>query len=457
MKFWLLPSMMAVFFAGITACSATAQDGKDRHVVVVCVDGLPAYLLNDPQVALPSIRGLAARGASAEGMTPANPSVTWPNHTSLMSGVWPARHGVLFNGGLERSGPGLPVKVNPKKEKDELVFAPTLFDVLHEQGYTTAAINWPCTRNMKSVDDNFPDVPDAIDYTTPRLISELQTAGLLVDGTQKSFAKMGSTVRDTVWTYAACQTIRERKPNVMFLHVLNLDGVHHKYGPLTPAGYTAAAYADTLVGEVIQAVDDAGIRDKTTIFVVSDHGFMAIPKTLQPNVLLRKAGLLTVEGNAVTTARVHVVPEGGIAMVYLTMPQDEKGDAAKVIELFKSQEGIADILTPDKFAAFGLPLPTDHPGMANLVLVAKDGYGFSGTATGDDFVIKSEGTLGTHGFLSNNPKMNATFVAAGAGIRAGTKLGQIRNVDLAPTIARLLGSKLDNVDGQVLEQILQPR
>jgi predicted AlkP superfamily pyrophosphatase or phosphodiesterase len=432
-----------------------AESAKDRHVIVICIDGLPAYLYDDPNASMPAIRGLAVNGVRAQGMIVSNPSVTWPNHTSLTTGVRPETHGVLFNGVLERPGLGLPVKVNPRKDKSDLVHAETIYDVLHEKGFTTAAINWPCTRNAPSIDDNFPDVPESFDHTTPRLIAEMKQTGIVTDADIQGFSKLGTPVRDRIWTQAVCHVIRERKPNLVLFHPLNVDAVHHRYGPQTPAGYTAVAYADTLVRDVVEAIDAAGIRERSTIFIVADHGFMAIPKTLQPNVVLRQTGLLTVEGSQITTARVHVVPEGGIGMLYLTVPDKIEEDRKKVIELFRDREGISAIITPEDFGKYGLPQPADYPQMADLILVAKDGYGFGAAATGDDYVIKSEATVGTHGFPSSNPKMNATFIANGAGIRRGEAIGVIENIDVTPTIARLLGVKFKSADGKVISEILE--
>lgn len=432
---------------------AIAEDlnPKDRHVVVICVDGLPAYLLDDPNVPMPAIRGLAKNGIQSKGMIPANPSVTWPNHTSMTTGNWAEKHGVLFNGVLERPGPGLPVVVDPKKDQAQLVFAPTIYDVMHAKGFKTAAINWPCTRNCDTLDDNFPDVPDAMTHTTPRLIERLKTCGAITADGVKNFGKMATPVRDVLWTRATCEVIREHRPHLTYLHLLNVDGTHHKYGPLSSAGYTAVAFADTCVREVIDAIDEAGIRDRTTIFIVSDHGFMSIPKTLNPNVLLRQAGLLTVEGGKVTAAKVHAVPEGGIAMVYLTVPESREADRAKVVELFGKAEGIADVVLPADFKKYGLPQPSEYPPMADIVLSAKDGYGFNGTATGEEFVVKSEGTLGTHGFLSTNERMQATFIASGNSVRRGDRIGVIENIDIAPTIAKLFGVPLESADGRALK------
>lgn len=442
---------VALLSGMLLSAATTFAVAADRHVVVISVDGLPAYMHDDPKASLPAMRRLRQQGVIAKrGMTVSNPSVTWPNHTTLMTGVQPEKHGVLFNGRLARNGPGLPVRVEPKATQAELVSVPMLFDVLKPSGLTTAAINWPCTRGSESIDDNFPDVPDNVLHSTPRLIGELKSQGALEPD---EFMKLSPPGRDEIWTLAACQVIRERKPRFLTLHLLNVDAIHHTYGAQTPASYTAVALADSMVGRVIAAIDDAGLRGETTVIIVSDHGFTKIPKTLSPNVTLRKAGLLTVDDKQVATARVHAIPEGGIAMVYLTQPESADADRQAAIKLFADREGIEAILTPDRFAEHHLPQPSDHPGMADLILVAKDGYGFTGDAAGEDDVTTSTG-LGTHGFLSTLEKMNATFIAAGAGIRKDTTLDLISNADVAPTAAKLLGITLENVDGRVLEEIL---
>lgn len=444
------------WFAGIAAVGAVfGQEVGNRHVVVICVDGLPAYLFDDPNAPLPTIRGLAAKGVVAKGMLVSNPSVTWPNHTSLTTGVRPERHGVLFNGRLERGRPGFPVKVNPNLDQADLVHAPTIYDVLHEKKLTTAAVNWPCTRNSSGIQDNFPDVPDSFKHTTPRLVEVLKQAGIVSDSDVQGFTKLSGPRRDRIWTEATCHIIRERKPNLVLFHLLNVDGTHHRHGPQSPAGYTAVAYADTCVRDVVESINAAGIRDQTTIMIVSDHGFMNVLQTLQPNVLLRQAGLLTVESGQPATARALTIPEGGIAMLYLTIPEKREEDRKKVIELFRDRPEITGILAPADFAAHGLPLPDEYSQMADLILVARDECGFTATATGDDFVVKSETTIGSHGFLATNPKMNATFVASGLGIRQGAKIGMIENIDVATTIAKLLGVTLPSADGKVITEALE--
>src|SRR5262249_33386260 len=154
-------------------------------------------------------------------------------------------------------------------------------------------------------------------------------------------------------------------------------------------------------------IEDAGLRDRTTIFVLADHGFAAIQKSLKPNAVLRREGLIQVENGKLTSARALVIPEGGTGLVYLTNPETATGDAENVRRLFQGAEGIVAVLGPDDFARYHLPTPTTHKDMANLILVAKDGYTIGGATAGDEFVEENKaGTTGSHGFLSTEPKMN---------------------------------------------------
>ncbi|MGV3721568.1 MAG: alkaline phosphatase family protein, partial [Actinomycetota bacterium] len=101
---------------------------KDQQVVLISLDGFGAYNVDDPRLPLPNIRALAARGSRADAMTVSTPSVTWPNHTTLVTGVSPAKHGVLANGKIE-AGTSTPMTINPRRSKDELCRATTVYDV----------------------------------------------------------------------------------------------------------------------------------------------------------------------------------------------------------------------------------------------------------------------------------------------------------------------------------------
>ena len=294
--------------------------------------------------------------------------------------------------------------------------------------------------------------------TTPRLFKELVAEGILPSDNEKAFSAMNGPARDEVWARAACHVIRTRKPHLLALHLLNTDGIHHRYGPESPASYTAVALADTFVGRVVEAINSAEIRSNTTIIVTADHGFATATNMILPNVLLRQAGLLQPDSsNQIAKARVQVVPEGGSGMVYLNNPNTYEEDRRKVIELFTGKEGIAEILQPNQFAQFGLPSPEKQRSMADLVIAAKPGYGVTGTATGDAYVVHAgpQSNVGYHGYLSTYTRMDAPFIIAGPRIKRGAKIEAIENVDVAPTIAFILGVSLASSDGHALLQAFE--
>ncbi len=427
----------------------SAYASTNDHAVLITIDGLAAFYLSDPQAPLPTLRKLAAEGARAKAMRVSNPATTWPNHTTLVTGVHPEKHSVLFNGMLVWSGPGEPVRIEAERDKGDLVAVRTVFDQLHQSGYRTAAINWPCTRGAATLDDNFPDTPDRIAQTTPRLRAELVRAGILDDVKDTSFLRKSAAEADQAWCSAALHLLQRRPPNFLLLHLLATDSAQHRYGPSSPAAYTALAQADAQLGQVLRALESAGLRERTTLFVVSDHGFARPSKLINPNVILRKAGLLR------PGPRRHAqsVSEGGTAFVYLTEPTSTKKDQAKVVALLRGVEGIQEIVEPSRYPALHLPVPASNPQMGDLLLVAKDGYAFSDEFIEDEIITPLPVSLGSHGYLASVPQMNGVFVAWGRRIKPGTKLGEVANIDLAPTIAALFGENLPNADGKVLREI----
>ena len=430
--------------------SGFAQAASQDRVVLITIDGLAAFYLSDPQASLPTLRRLASEGAQAEALRVANPSTTWPNHTTLITGVYPDTHSVLFNGKLVRGGPGQPVRIEAELDQGGLIAVPTIYDQLHRLGYHTAAINWPCTRGGLTLDDNFPDTPDRIGQTTPRLRAELIRAGILDDAQEESFAKKSAAAHDQTWTAAARHILQARPPNLLLLHLLSTDVIQHRYGPQSPAAYSAIALADAQVGEVLRELDTAGLRDQTTLFIASDHGFARPSKLVNPNVILRKAGLQ----RPAPRRRAQSVSEGGTAFVYLTAPATAKEDRSRVIELLRGVEGIARILEPGQYGLLHLPEPARNPQMGDLLLVAEQGYTFSDEYFEDDAITSIPMSLGSHGYLATDPRMNGVLIAWGRRIKPGTKLGIVDAIDVAPTIASLLGQALPGVQGKVLQEML---
>src|SRR3979409_151274 len=132
-----------VLIAGAVPLCMQAKTRAPNHrlVVVISLDGFPAYALDDPRLPIPTLRKLMREGATAASMQPVNPTVTWPNHTAIVTGVDASEHHVLFNGLLTRSDKTIQPSVEPWRDKDKLVHAPTIYDIAYQAGLTTAQVD----------------------------------------------------------------------------------------------------------------------------------------------------------------------------------------------------------------------------------------------------------------------------------------------------------------------------
>ncbi len=448
-----LSRWLAVLSAAAFLGSPLFAANKDRHVVLISIDGFPAYLWRDASIPLPNLRRLAAEGAVADAMTISNPAVTWPNHTTLVTGVSPQRHGVLYNGMVTRQGPGKPTKVEPWIDKKILVRVPTVYDAAFNAGLTTAEVDWVAVTRPGTITWSFAEIVDP-SAVLPR---EMVAAGVVTQEEIETAAvkKPNIVWRDELWTRAAIFVFERHRPNLLMFHPLNTDSTHHRYGPGSPASFSALALADRLVGQLLNAIDASGRRAQTTVIVTTDHGFKKVERYIYPNVALKQVGLLRTAGAAIAHCDAYVGTQGGVAFVYVTDPARRAELVPKLKELFAQTEGVAEVLDATASAhALGMPTPAENEAMGELILYPKAGYTFTGAATGAVVSGPAVNYGGSHGYSSADPDLDGIFIASGAGIKKGLKIPRVRNLDVAPTIARLLDVPLPNVEGRAMDAIL---
>lgn len=447
--------LSVLFAVGFGSCSKS--DNKDHHVILISIDGFPAWLWNDPSLQVPNLRKLAAEGASAKAMTVSNPSITWINHTTLVTGVEPRKHGVLFNGLLVRQEGNKPAKIEPWVDKSKLVHVPTLYDIAHQNGLTTAESDWVAVTRPGTITWSFAELPEV---ESP-IVKEMVAAGTItpeyIEWMQMGPMRKSVTFLDNMWTKAAIHIFKTHRPNLLLYHTLNTDATHHTYGPGTMASHTALAYADKLVGDLVQAVEESGLRDRTTFVISTDHGFKKVSKYVYPNVVLKKAGLAVAFGPTITTADAFCMTQGGMAFVYVSDPSRKAELLPKLKEMFAQTEGVERVIDGKDGHTLGMPTPEENQGMGDLVLYAKDGHAFNNAAAGDAVTAQTTNYGGTHGFFNGDPELDGIFIASGRGVKKGVVLERMANLDVAPTMAELMGLKLPQQDGRVLQEILVSR
>jgi predicted AlkP superfamily pyrophosphatase or phosphodiesterase len=442
--------LLAAFFGSLV----WAEVRKDRTVVLVSVDGLGHAYLQDPKADMPTIRRLAREGAMAEGMVTVFPSVTWAAHATISTGVYPRRHGILANDVFDRNTrQKVTLLCDPVYEPAEILRAPTIFDVAYRAGLVTAGVLWPLTKNTRTMHFAAPDMPgdDAWErFGTPQWIAALREKGLPVDDHGRWCRESGGGVpRDWLYTRMTRQLLLEHQPNLILIHLVEPDHVQHRTGPYSGDAYWAASYADDRIRDIWEAILASPRAKSTYLIVCSDHGFFTIRKTIQPNVLLRELGFVEIKEGKVVPRSAWCMGQGGAAAVYILDAAQRKEIIAELAQRFAQVEGVERVLVGNEVQAVGQAVPEEHPWAPDLWLAAKRDYVFGESASGD-LIVERPTVGGTHGYLPDDPDMWAMCVIWGPGITPGTRLGKVRLVDLAPTIAALLGLDFGHADGHPL-------
>lgn len=431
-------------FAALPAC-AQAETATRPKVVVISLDAFGAQSLREPDLPAPTLHALMRQGVHAVSMQPIDPTITWPNHTSMVTGVDASRHHVLVNGLIVDQRGATPPRIDMKAPKSQLVAVPTVYDAAHAAGLVTAEVDWVAIMDAPTIAWRFPENPDPDGAIEQDLVRQ----GALTRDELVHFGRPSQAWRDLMYTRAAVDIIRKHHPDLMLLHLLALDSIEHETGYGNNAGRNTIAFLDDRVKEVVDAVRAAGELDDTTFIVVSDHGQQSVHHLLNPNVPLGEAGLQSDDASQPAFA----IPEGGFALVFQKNATDASRQALK--QLFAGKAGIRAALTPDEAAKQGWPVPATSDQAPDLLLYAADDYEFDDKhATQYDAPTLE---VGAHGYPNTDPLMQAIFIAAGAGIRGkGVEIPAFPNVDIAPTIARLLHIKFDGAQGKPLTGILAP-
>ena len=218
-------------------------------VVIVSIDGFSAALAADPTLRLPALRGLAARGVAAAGLRPAFPSVTWPCHTTLVTGTAPARHGILGNEVLDRASGR--VLFHEGDVCDTPPRVPTLWDATAAAGRSSAALCWPKTRGVTALTDNVPEFLDQElfeAWASRPLWEEARAIGLPVDRYAGwSTVRALSPLQDWLTLQLARHVLRRRAPDLLLVHFLMVDSFQHEFGPASPEARWAIEHPDELL------------------------------------------------------------------------------------------------------------------------------------------------------------------------------------------------------------------
>ncbi len=415
-------------------------------VVMVAVGGLDAAAWRGPDAAMPTLARLAEAGAAAERVEAVAPASHSPAMATLATGRSPTSHRItserlLGERGVRRVGFG----------HASLLRGPTLWSAAAESRRSVAALGWPTTVGA-AVPLLVPDVgipprdvtwlDELGDKATPGLIEALRAVG----GAAPETAFPGPA-RDRALLETACALLATpTPPTLVLLHLGAARAPIAQYGPTAPAARAALGAVDADLERLLRCLWDVGRLEATALVVAGDHGSAPAHTALAPNTVLAAAGLLTrAGGDSVSAWRALARSNGGSAFVYARSAQDaltardalaREADASGTFRVVSAEELLEQGADPE--AWFGLE--------------ARAGYSFS-----DDVAVAFESASalrGAGGYLPARAAMSSSLVAWGRGVRAGVRIPWMRQVDVAPTVARLAGFPLDEAEGRPLVGLL---
>lgn len=398
-------SLLLALFAVQSVMPAQAAG---RHpVLLISIDGLrPDAVLQADKYGLkiPVLRSFLSEGSYAQEVMNVNPTVTNPNHTTLVTGVLPREHGIYNN------RPFVPAAKLPQSyHAYSQIKARTLWRAAKDAGLKTGSIFWPVTRDAADIDFN------------------------LMEGSDEDDQKIGDD---------AIKLIEAQRPELLTIHFVSLDHRQHELGPLVPEAKAVLERIDEVIGRIIAA--QKKVHPDSVIAIVSDHGFFQVTHQVNLNTALTEAGFITLGDDGaekkVTSWKAFAWYVGGMAMIVLQDPAD--GQTRKQIHEYLQklasdpENGIERIYTKDEIANLGLA------SKAELVVAFAKGYRMGNSFTGP---LRASATGGAHGAFSTatmRPDMRSVLLIRGPGVVAGRNLGTVDIRQIAPTLAAELSIEL---------------
>lgn len=386
-------------------------------LVLVAVPGLaPAHYLPAPgaPALAPQLAALADAGVAVEAVRPVFPPATLPALVSLVTGRTPASHGAFASRPLEPKGLG-----RPRPLAASAIGGETLWQALARAGAPAAAFDWPGTDGSPVAQAPAPGTPGE-----------------------------PGAARDAALVEAACALAAGPSPPRLLALVLSEAAVARLAAPPGSRRVDAAiASADARIGRLVGCLRHAGRLASSAIVVTGDHGALAVHTAVRPNAVLAEVGLVTARKREVLSWQALARSHGGSAFVYAA-EADDALLARRALEAAARETGAFRVVSAQEMLARGA-----DP-QAWFGLDAAPGWVFEDDVVGPRLAPASQ--RGAGGYPPGEPRMATGLVAWGAGLRPSVRVPELRQVDVAPTLALLLGVRLDEADGAALTGIVQP-
>jgi ectonucleotide pyrophosphatase/phosphodiesterase family protein 5 len=371
-------------------------------LILISIDGFRADYLKEGIT--PNLQALADSGATA-AMRPSFPSLTFPNHYTLVTGLRPDHHGIVNNTMRDPLKPDVTFKLSNKEAvADEFWWddAKPLWVTAQAQGMKVATLFWPGS--------------EAVNHGTR------PTYWLPYDEMMPDVARV-KQVLDWIDLSDA------ERPGAITLYYSQVDHQGHDFGPGSPEVDAALREVDTSIGQLVDGLKARGLYGKVNLIIVADHG-MAKHK---PERFIRLEDILPADSYDLVTG-------GQVAGLNAKPGHEAEVDKVLIITKHDYMQCWHKANIPARFH-YG-----HHRRVPEITCMADVG-GYIVAPSKDNWMPKPEG--GSHGYDPAAQEMQALFIANGPAIRSGVTLQPFDNIDIYSLETKLLGIKPEHNDGHL--------
>ena len=381
--------------AALDQAEVQAPAAARPNVILVSIDGFRADYLNRGHT--PVLAGLAAGGASGS-MRPSFPSVTFPNHYTLVTGLHPDHHGIVGNNMVDaelgRFSLGNKQAVTDRRWWDQ---GEPIWVTAERAGIRTGTMFWPG--------------------------SEAEIRGVRPSYWTEFNQSMADNARvDQVLAWMDLPQAERPQLTTLYFDIVDTQG--HRFGPDAPETAEALRTVDASIGRLVEGLKALGLYDNTVLVIVSDHGMAAT-----------SPDRVTVLDDLIDPAAVQIVYSGAVSFLNVVPGREAEVEAGLLgsrphLDCWKKGE------IPARFVL------GSNPRVSDIVCASEPGWLLATRAR----PVTRPG--GAHGYDNQSPQKAAVFIAHGPGVVRGRQLAELDSVDVQPLLGRLLGIEVPRGDGR---------
>jgi predicted AlkP superfamily pyrophosphatase or phosphodiesterase len=427
-----------------------------KHLIVISFDGLSTLDL-DYISKLPNFKAYFEGASGCKRVYSVYPSLTYPAHTSIITGKYPKNHGIVNN-----------TKFQPKRKSPDwfwqrkYIKADTVYDKAIDKGMKVAALLWPVTGRSR-IQFNFPEIFANRKWKNQIIVSLMNGSPLYQLDLARKFGKELKGIKqpylDNFVHKSLLHTLETKRPDLTLVHYVDLDSTRHYHGFDSKEAKEALNRHDLRLGQIINKLKELGMYEESTIIVLGDHSSLDEDKIIKPNVLLKEKGYIKLDSNGKLKSFKAILKNcDGSAYIYLRRKNKKlKESVHKILEDFNKQHScIEKIYTSEEAAELGADKKCAFMLEANL------GYYFSDASSGEAVAAVNPEDIGkvkhmteaTHGYSPYKKNYTTVFMAKGRGIKPNVEVETMSLVDEGPTMAQLLGIELSNTDGRIVKELI---